>query len=359
MRRQLPPSSSSAGRNSATDRSPFPKSWSINYNNVSDDHLPLSNKESEATDESSVFSTASQEQRSRRDRHGYCKKHPHIQLARKVQASFNRHQLRSRFSKVFSSRHHNDSSTVTDDNRPAEREEWKVVRATCPECEKEVEQSKLRYHSKNSNATETIGGALTSYVPFPATLTLTDSHSRLAEGTLAFRIRTDPIPTGQTGDGGNGPRWKSPDDAMDFLIPAADFNGEMIMPDNSGAKKQQAKHQHEYQIMERIIPLPSIDHVSRGGDAWDILRQSTGENDFGCRCDVKIHGYSDRLLRFDVVDFDSMTHTEKYNIQNVITLLNSIVAWDRQARKANLANWMSGLTSWLEECLSLGVPKTD
>jgi hypothetical protein len=74
---------------------------------------------------------------------------------------------------------------------------------------------------------------------------------------------------------------------------------------------------------------------------------------------VKIHGYSDRLLRFDVVDFDSMTHTEKYNIENVITLLNSIVAWDRQARKANLANWMSGLTSWLEECLSLGVPKID
>ena len=128
----------------------------------------------------------------------------------------------------------------------------------------------------------------------------------------------------------------------------------------------------KYKIMERHIPLSSIDHVSRGGDAWDVLRASTGEDDLGCRCDVKIHGFSDRLLRFDVVTFDglangnstkggfrysfvspdfmkssassknskaeSLLNQEEANVDyspgNVVSELNHVVMMDRERRKS-------------------------
>ena len=162
--------------------------------------------------------------------------------------------------------------------------------------------------------------------------------------------------------------------------------------------------------MERVIPISSIEHVSQsdGIDSWDVLRQSTGVNDLGCACDVKIHGFSDRLLRFDLVDdvqqhnqnnsdqkqaamkraaslrysfaavdftksvsvasstnretvqHDSTSHARLdsnndsgYTKESIVNALNSIVNWDRQVHKSN--TWMNRLTSFLEEFLSLGV----
>jgi hypothetical protein len=146
----------------------------------------------------------------------------------------------------------------------------------------------------------------------------------------------------------------------------------------------------DYQIMERYIPLASIDHVSRGGDAWDVLRQSTGEDDMGCRCDVKIHGFSDRLLRFDVVNFDegengtdrkggirysfanpylmqsSITAStnsradtlfnqeakftnDHYSVENVISDLNHLVISDYKRRKSGIESLMNKMSSWVDD----------
>jgi hypothetical protein len=156
---------------------------------------------------------------------------------------------------------------------------------------------------------------------------------------------------------------------------------------------------HQYHIMERIIPLSSIDHISRGGDAWDVLRHSVGQEDLGCQCDLKIHGFSDRLLRFDVIGFCNSSRSSKsnykarqsfavvdflrssvsfmtnkkgthendglnadaqwdlgnYTKENVMTKLNSLVMWDRERRETGVDGWADCFASCLEEYLSLGV----
>jgi hypothetical protein len=153
----------------------------------------------------------------------------------------------------------------------------------------------------------------------------------------------------------------------------------------------------KYKIMERYIPLSSIDHVSRGGDAWDVLRASTGEEDLGCKCDVKIHGFSDRLLRFDVVNFDGLVNDNStkrgvrysfvspefmkssaassknskaesllnreasadYSPGNVISELNHVVMMDRERRKScSIEALMNTVSLWADEVFGLGVPTT-
>jgi len=330
------------------------------------------------------------------------------------------HQLKSRFSKLFS-KHNKSSSSVN--NRINQGEEWDILRAACPECEKEhVDKSKSRYHYKPiKSAAHLSATPKMTHVPFPATLTLIDSHPHLAEGTLALRVCTEPVPTDETmhlsctatsADW----KWNTPDGAMDFLLPA-DSNGKVMSSNPKGVKcnsnqevtpTKDKMSSPPYQIMERIIPISSIDHVSRGGDAWDILRQSTGIDDHGCSCDVKIHGFSDRLLRFDLVNFDTLQSNgandcglghnfagvdfsefssagaannslggeghhvdiapknkttwrrfDTYTAENVISTLNSIVTQERRARKSGVASWKRGFTRYLEEYLSLGVTHVD
>ncbi|KAL9185222.1 hypothetical protein ACHAXT_002999 [Thalassiosira profunda] len=392
---------------SPQDVSPFPRSWSINYTGSSVAKLAC------ATEESSVFSTASQEHRLRRDARGNCIRHPHVQLARKRRAPSTR-QLKSRISKMKMFSKQSSTASAVD----GQKEEWVILHERCPECEKEqIAKSKARYHHKPKVADDTdnmLQNAGVTHEPFPATLKLISSHPSLAEGTLAIRIRTDPIPAKQTRhlsfaakEGDDGDifwKWKTPDGALDSVVPT-DANGE-IRSEIPLYKKDEPQKKHsddayQYHIMERIIPLSSIDHVSRGGDAWDILRRSTGEGDLGCNCDVKIHGFSDRLLRFDVVKFDAMqsyggnanprlrhsfgpldfSHfsasgseskdarddnnggggpdSDHYTTENVISMLNSVVAWDRETRKSSWASRMQSVSRWLEEWLSLGVPRVD
>lgn len=431
---------------STKDNSPFPKSWSVNYSGKSVDGIlsssdqiinALESKSKSASfdsDKSSVFSTESQEQRLKRDAFGTCVKHPHIQLARRKQTSSNNHQLKSRFSKMFS-KHHNINTNTSSDN--SQKEQWVTIHKACPECEKEhVQDSKARYHYKpKPKAFDTTDEQIdipVTHVPFPATLTLIESHPQLTEGTLALCVRTDPVPADQTmhlscasaatpnGDGRSLWEWFTPDGVLDSLIPA-DSKGEIKqIPDKDLGKQfnskelrtpTKKKEKSSHQIMERIIPLSSIDHVSRGGDAWDILRQSTGENDFGCNCDVKIHGFSDRLLRFDVVNFNGMQsnvtknnaaggvlrysfagvdfsdfsrfsitaftknsncldhdeigkehgepQSDSYTTENVISKLNSTVLWDREGQKQSVSTSMKSLKYWIYDCLSLGVPIVD
>ena len=84
---------------------------------------------------------------------------------------------------------------------------------------------------------------------------------------------------------------------------------------------------------------------------------------------MKIHGFCERLLRFDVVEFDaavprpSAARGEEesrgaadHAADGVIDRLNSIVLWDREARRKGCASWTSSLGEWLEEVLSLGAP---
>ena len=96
---------------SLKDLSPFPREWSINYSgNSKEDETAAaaarrelfsqefsendrSNIRQMPTDESSVYSTVSQEHRANRDEFGNCKLHPHIQLAKKRYAK--------RFSRMF------------------------------------------------------------------------------------------------------------------------------------------------------------------------------------------------------------------------------------------------------------------
>ncbi|KAL7550421.1 hypothetical protein ACHAWF_013661 [Thalassiosira exigua] len=401
------------GESAAADRSPFPKSWSANVGAKSANNDFFGSKEevvslSSSTDDSSVFSTQSQEQGLRQDEFGYCIKHPNIQLARKKQIS-TKHQLKYRFSKVFS-KHHNNSF-AGGESHP--QEEWDLVSdGRCPECEKEhINKSKARYQYKPKTRHLRMNHEVT-HVPFPATLTLIDSHPHLEEGTLALRVRTDPLPTVElqsmhlscsptTRNEGRGWKWNTPDGVFDFSIPA-DISGEISL--SSSNALEQGKNGSEYEIMERIIPLSSIDHVSRGGDAWDVLRQSTGEGDFGCNCDVKIHGWSDRLLRFDVVTFGSgpvrsfrpshsfggvdlctkfsvapstlsggngtktddgncnggyTSNSNTYTTDYVISAINSIVMWDREKRERGMANLIESFRAWLEEHLSLGVSRVD
>lgn len=381
------------------DRSPFPISWSLNFPGKSVDDLHddpqrslLEESERQADDDSSVF------HEQQRDAFGNCTYHPNIQLARRKRISPNKLRF---------------MSALTKPHTVQQEDEWDIIHAICPECEKEhVERSKAQYHYKpekvEANDLEHDEGLLMmTHVPFPASLSLVDCP-QMGDGKLALRVRTGPIPKEQimhlscasaAVDGGEGTwEWSTPDGALDVLLPA----------DSSGAIRQKpgdttTNSTCKFQIMERSIPIDAIDHVSQGGDAWDVLRQSTGENDFGCRCDVKVHGFSDRLLKFDVVDtndsvqssatdhrsrlrysfagvdFSSFSLTAGANNkaaadsgagkngrlsnnttpESIIKQLNCVVEWNRQARKQSVASWMLRLSHLFEECLGLGVTKVD
>ena len=265
----------------------------------------------------------------------------------------------------------------------------------------QIEQSKARYQYKpqhndvdNDIATLQQINNSTKYVTFPATLSLNDQFDT---GKLALFIRTVPIAKSET----SHIKWSTPDQCIDSIL-ACNSLGGIIKESES-----------EYQIMERIIPISSIEHVSQsdGVDSWDVLRQSTGVNDLGCACDVKVHGFSDRLLRFDLadkgvsnqrikfnravslrysfapVDFtksisiasstngepgqhDDLDNSNKDRVnsnsnndnnvhtkESIVNALNTIVNWDRQVHKSS--TWMNRLTSFLEEFLSLGVSKIE
>lgn len=254
--------------------------------------------------------------------------------------------------------------------------------------------------------------AATTHVPFPAAIALVDSHPRLPEGASALRVRTDAVPADRTAHlscTAAGARWNTPDGALDFVLPADDPDGGTTIGEGGsrpaaraadGGAANDAYSPRRRIVMERIIPISSIDHASRGGDAWDVLRQSTGLGDRGCRCDAKVHGFSDRLLRFDVAtlddaargdrgpkdaglrcsyagvrsfgSFDSVarsshadidperqvrhgSHMDCYTTESVISKLNAIVLGERVARKRGVAFWMRNFARWTEECLSLGV----
>lgn len=363
------------------DQSPFPREWSVNYVGSNSEETTggdarrelflqestENNKEANLlqhapTDDSSVYSTLTQENRAIRDEFGNCRLHPHIQLARKKKTN--------RFRVIK--------------NVIQRGEEWTILRHKCPECEKKRSDSSkglttLTNTDRLSASSETFNIEL--YNPIPASLNLVLSHPEL-EGKSALRVRTEPLSleTIQTIS------CQTPDGVLDCVI-LCDCNGHVLDTDYS-----------EYQIVERYIPLESIDHVSRGGDAWDVLRQSTGEDDMGCNCDVKIHGFSDRLLRFDVVDFDkdendnvskggirysfanpdfrkspvtaSMNSREasssrneqakfiggNYSLENVISDLNCLVLSDRKRRKSGIEYLMTQVSSWGDEVCGLGVP---
>ena len=105
--------------------SPFPSAWS--------EGLLEDPRDCSASDASSVFSTASQEERSRRDEEGHCRRHPHVRLARRKDkkggARAGKAKAKARVFAKLRGRPEIDSQQ--------RREEWEVVRATCPECEKE------------------------------------------------------------------------------------------------------------------------------------------------------------------------------------------------------------------------------
>ncbi len=255
----------------------------------------------------------------------------------------------------------NNNSNNNNNSSPTaiQEEKWKIIQNSCPECEKEhVQKCKMQYHSPSKHKHKhkhnhkhynhnpdfnpkqqlqqqpltdpfehekqrhlpnlATKRSPVTYVPFPATLTIVETHAEVHDNNLpALCIRTDAVPLDQILHL-SCVRWNSPstpssapavggtpDGVLDFLIPC-DENGKPLPSSKTSPQNQLSSTTEppEYRIMERIIPLVSIDHVSRGGDAWDVLRQSTGENDCGCKCDVKIHGFSDRLLRMDVVSFD-------------------------------------------------------
>lgn len=366
-------------RNSSSkDLSPFPREWSINYSgNSREDETAAAaarrdlfsqefsendrtNIQQMPTDESSVYSTVSQEHRANRDEFGNCKLHPHIQLAKKRHAN--------RFSRMFTN--------------SKQEEEWIILHNKCPQCcrvdheNKECLRGQAITNPVSSRSSESFN--FPTYTPIPASITLISSHHKI-EGTDALKVRTEPIPLKIF----ESICCPAPDGVIDTIIPC-DSAGMHLDYENT-----------EYKIMERHIPLSSIDHVSRGGDAWDVLRASTGEDDLGCRCDVKIHGFSDRLLRFDVVNFDglgsgsstkrgvrysfvspdfmkssassknskaeSLLNQEEANVDyspgNVISELNHLVMMDRERRKSgSIEALMNTISLWADEFFGLGAP---
>lgn len=349
------------------DLSPFPREWSVNYSGNSAEEVAdvvrreLFLQESTENDaakhplhvltaESSIYSTMSQENRANRDEFGNCRLHSHIQLATKKQTN--------RFSRIFTNAKHRE-------------DEWLILRHKCPECEKQRLRAKgqIITNADRSSSISSQSFNIALYNPLPASISLVRSHPEL-EGKGALRVRTEPVHL-ETIQNVSCPT----PDVLDCVIPC-DCNGNVLETDYS-----------EYQIMERYIPLASIDHVSRGGDAWDVLRQSTGEDDMGCRCDVKIHGFSDRLLRFDVVNFDegekngnvmkngkrysfanpgadsllnqnqeAKFTSDNYSSENVISVLNYLVFSDRERRKSGIESLMNTISSWVDEVCGLGAP---
>ena len=368
----------SENNKSTRDLSPFPREWSVDYigNNKEDSTVQRelflqgstenekANLSCALTDDSSVYSTLTQENRANRDEFGNCRLHPHVQLAKKKKAN--------RF-KVFTK------------NTIERREEWTILHHKCPECEKRRrDNSKGQTITNADKLSSSDSFNIAGYNPIPASMTLVVSDHPKLEGQTALRVRTEPLSleTIQTIS------CQTPDGVLDCVIPC-DCNGNVLKTGPS-----------EYQIMERYIPLALIDHVSRGGDAWDVLRQSTGEDDMGCNCDLKIHGFSDRLLRFDVVDFNegesgnftkggirysfanpdfrnssittSMNSREtslrnqeakfiggNYSLENVISDLNYLVLSDRKRRKSGIEYLMNNVSSWVDEVCGLGVTPTE
>ena len=396
------------------DLSPFPKSWSLNYSpgaasefrkavGVMDDEK----KEDEAassikpsdTNESSIYSTASQEQRNKqkqmRDDKGYCIKHPSVKMAEKRQVR------KPRLSKLFGK---HQRKSISNESTKDALDEWIVLLEECPECKLDSISNSKRIDPKSSSTVSI------TYEPFPATITIVESHSHLLVGSYALQIRTKPVPVESTrrlscildNDKGNmKTHWTTPDGALDFVLPS-DSEGNILA---NGKESEQSTSCERFDckhcIMERIIPLSSIDHISRGGDAWDVLRQSAGEEDLGCRCDLKIHGFSDRVLRFDVVGFGNQNNKENnadnkrqsfamvdflrssmssftnkdnkedegistdaqwdlgnYTKENVMTKMNSLVMWDRDRRETGVEGYADCFSTFVEECCSLGVPSS-
>ena len=368
---------------SRRDVSPFPREWSENFTGKSveganggirrefslqDSTDQKANLLHSLTDDSSVYSTMTQENRAARDEFGYCRLHPHVQLAKRRQTN--------RFSKIFTNSSHRG-------------EEWVIIRQKCPECEQKRTEARERTNTDADRAGATAQTLnISLYSPIPASITLMDGTAANYEGNSVLRVRTEPtsIETIQTIS------CQTPDGVLDCVIPC-DCNGNELETEYS-----------EYQIMERYIPLTSIDHVSRGGDAWDVLRQSTGEDDMGCKCDVKIHGFSDRVLRFDVVNFDegendntvttatkhagirysyvvpdfmtsikastnsrtdSLSNNQQecistnYSTENVISDLNYLVLSDREQRKSGIEYLVNNVSSLMDEVCGLGTPTDD
>ena len=302
-------------------------------------------------------------------------------------------------------------NTVTQPRSPFPRQ-WSVnysgksIDTISSDGKEQIEQSKARYQYKPHHNDEDndiakiqqINNNTKGYFTFPATLSLID---QIDTGKLALIIRTGPIAKKET----SHIQLCTPDQCIDSVLPCNSMGGIV---------KESQTNESDYQIMERIIPISSIEHVSQsdGIDSWDVLRQSTGVNDLGCACDIKIHGFSDRLLRFDLVDdmqqhnqsnsgqqqaaikraaslrysfapvdftksisvasstnretvqHDSTSHARSasnngdvHTKESIVNSLNSIVMWDRQVHKSN--TWMDRLTSFLEELLSLGVSKIE
>lgn len=397
------------------DLSPFPKSWSLNYDrDVADElrekiGLAGHNEEDEndetigetETDESSVYSTASQEKRCRheqlRDEEGNCIKHPFVKLAKKNTVH------RRRLSNIMfgKKRHRNlcESSSVL-----ASDTTWTVLLEECPECKLDSISRRRSKETSPSKIKSTHDQRSVTYEPFPATITVVESHPDVSADSLALQIRTDPVPVEKTRrlscvlesmrDENN--IWSTPDGALDF-IRKCDSDGNVLENDEVIESSSDC---HKYQIMERIIPLSSIDHISRGGDAWDVLRQSVGQEDLGCRCDMKIHGFANRLLRFDVIGFgnqninenqafklrqsfavvdflrSSMSHITKndqqdggqstsvenqwkrgdYTVENIMMKLNDLVMWHREQRETGVESWADCFVTFIDEIFSLGVP---
>lgn len=385
--------------------SPFPKSWSLNYSpnaanefrkgvgistddrdeKEDDDNAPITIAE---TNESSIYSTASQEKRHRVeqliDDNGCCTRHPTVKLVEK--------KRKPRLSKLFGKQRKSISKESTSGT-----DEWTILLEECPEC---------NFDSKSSSKRKSSGKTRRQLVhePFAATISIVESHPDLPVGSLALQIRSDSVCDEQTRHLScmvdetlkveNAP-WSTPDGALDFILPC-DVDGNVFNKEEQPAATQNG---HQYHIMERIIPLSSIDHISRGGDAWDVLRHSVGQEDLGCQCDLKIHGFSDRLLRFDVIGFCNSSRSSKsnykarqsfavvdflrssvsfmtnkkdahendglnandqwdlgnYTKENVMAKLNSLVMWDRERRKTGVDGWADCFASCLEEYLSLGV----
>ena len=172
---------------STRDLSPFPREWSVNYIGNNEEKTSVKRelflKESTEnekanllralTDDSSVYSTLTQENRANRDEFGNCRLHPHIQLARKKKTN--------RFKVI--------KHTIQ------RGEEWTILRHKCPECEKKRSDNS-KEHTTITNAdrlsTSSVEFNIALYNPIPASMTLVLSHPEL-EGKSALRIRTEPL----------------------------------------------------------------------------------------------------------------------------------------------------------------------
>ena len=402
---------------SEEDLSPFPKSWSLNYSpeaasefrkvvgGMDDEKKEDVNDppiETSDTNESSIYSTASQEKRYKqeqmRDETGNCIKHSSVKLAEK------RRLRKPRLSKLFGK---HPRKSITDGSSKEGVDEWIILLGECPECKLDSISNSKRIGAKTSSMNSKINSI--TYEPFPATMTIVESHPQLLVGSYALQIRTEPVPIESTRQlscildnekENMNTQWSTPDGAFDSVLPCDSEGNNIVANETESEESTNCEiSEYKYRIMERIIPLSSIDHISRGGDAWDVLRQSAGEEDLGCRCDLKIHGFSDRVLRFDVVGFGNQNNKENikrkqsfamvdflrssvssvankdsqedeglsanvqwdlgnYTKENIMTKMNNLVMWDRDRRETGVEGYVDCFSNFMEECCSLGVPSS-